>query len=80
MVERKVFLIKPKHQCHLSQWEEYIYGAHHEKKGRLLHELAFIPTDRQSLIPKIAGKRSFSYKTKASIHLSLWGEWVYVVQ
>ena len=27
MVEREVLSMKPKHQYHLSQWEEYVYGA-----------------------------------------------------
>ena len=32
MVEIKAFLMKPKHQCHLSQRVERVYGGHHEKK------------------------------------------------
>ena len=32
MAERKVFLMKPKHQYYLSQWGEYVYGINHEIK------------------------------------------------
>ena len=27
MMEREAFLMKPKHQCNLSQWGEWVYGA-----------------------------------------------------
>ena len=70
MVEREVFLKKPKHQYHLSQWGECIYGTQSWKKERLLHESMFIPIDRQTLILKHGRKWSFSYETKVSIHLS----------
>ena len=33
MMGRKAFLMKPMHQCHLSQWGECIYGAQSWKKG-----------------------------------------------
>ena len=46
----------------------------------LSHEFVFIPVDRQTLILKNGGKSSFSYKTKVSIHLSQWVEWIYGAQ
>ena len=32
MVGREAFLTKPKHQCHLSQWEEWVYDSQSWKK------------------------------------------------
>ena len=80
MVRSEVFLVKPKHQCHLSQWRESIYGSQSWNKRRLLHESIFILIDRLNLILKNDRKWSFSYETKALIHLSEWGEWVYCAQ
>ena len=51
-------------------------GAQSWKENRLLRESMFIPIDRRTLILKNSGKWSFSYETKASIHLSHWGEWI----
>ena len=47
---------------------------------RLLRESIFVAIDKQTCILKNGGKRSFSYETKASIHLSQQGEWVYGAQ
>ena len=33
MVEREVFLMKLKHQNHLSHWGEYVCGPNHEMNG-----------------------------------------------
>ena len=55
MVEREVFLTKPKHQYHLSQRGQYIYGAQSWKK-RLLRESMFNPIDKQTLILENYGK------------------------
>ena len=35
-MEREAFVMKPKHQCHLSQWGEWLYGAQSWKERRLL--------------------------------------------
>ena len=40
----------------------------------------FIPIDRQTLILNNGGMWNLSYLTKASIHLSEWGEWIYGAQ
>ena len=73
MVEREVFPMKPKHQDHLSQWEECVYNAQSWIERRLLHESVFIPIDIWNLILKNGGKWSFSSKTKVLSHLSEWG-------
>ena len=78
LVEKEVFPMKPKHQYCLSQWVECVYAAKSLKERRLLCESMFIAIDRRTLIPKNEGKLSFCYETKASIHLSRWGEWIYV--
>ena len=70
MVEKGIFFMKPKHQYHLSQWREHVYGSLLWKQKRLLPQSVFIPIDRWTLILKNVGKWSFSYETKASIHLS----------
>ena len=41
MVERKVFLMKPKCQYNLSQWGECVYGAQLGNEKRLLCESVF---------------------------------------
>ena len=66
MVEREVFLTKPKLQYHLSQWGEWVYVAHSWKERRLLRESKIIPLDKWTLILKNGTKWSFSYETKAS--------------
>ena len=50
LVEREVFLMKPKHEYHLSQWEECVYGAQSWTEWRLLRECMTIPIDKWSLI------------------------------
>ena len=69
LVEREVFLTKPKHQCHLSQGGECVCGAQPWKVKRLSHESMIILIDKWSLILKNGGNWSFSIETKASIHL-----------
>ena len=76
-MERKVFLVKPTHQYHLSQRGERVYGSQSWKQKRLLHESVFIAIDWWNLILKNGGKWSFCFETKASIHLSESGELVY---
>ena len=61
------------HQYHLWR-KECLYGAQSGKKRRLFHESVFIPIDGWTLILKNGGKRSFSYKAEALIHLSRSGE------
>ena len=71
MMERKAFLTKLKHQCHLSQWGEWIYGVQSWKEKRLLCESVFVLTDKLTLTLKNDGKRSIFYETKASLSLIL---------
>ena len=70
MVEREVFLLKPRHQYHLSKRGDSICGTQSLIERRLLHEFMFILIDRQTLTPKNGGMWSFSYETKGSIPLS----------
>ena len=53
MVERKVFLMKPKHQNHLSQWRDCVYDAQSWKERRLLSESIIVQIDEQTLILKM---------------------------
>ena len=62
----KAFLIKPKHQCHLSNEENVFMVPNHEKKGIITASM-FVTTDRIMLIPKIEGKKSFSHQAKVSM-------------
>ena len=52
MVEWKAFLMKPKHQCHLSQLQEYVYCSSLWKERRLFCESVFAQINRQTLILK----------------------------
>ena len=56
MVESKDFLMKPKYQCHLSQWVERVYGAHSWKERRLLCEFMFVLIKKWTLILKNGGE------------------------
>ena len=67
MVGRKAFLTKQKHQYHLSQWGEWVYDSQSWKKRWLLRESMINQIDKQTLILKNGGKRSYSYKTKVSM-------------
>ena len=53
MVEREVFLMKPRHQYHLSQWGEWTYGGQSLKESRLLCESKFIQIERWTLVLKM---------------------------
>ena len=75
-MERKALLMKPKHQCDISQWVEWVYGAQSWKEKRWLCESVFILIDRWTMILKSGRERCFSYDTKASILLSQCGEWI----
>ena len=55
----KAFLMKPKHQCHSSQWGERVYGAQSCKERRLLCESMFVPIGKQTLILKMVGTKAF---------------------
>ena len=65
MVKREAFLMKPKHQCQLSQWVEWVYRAQSWKERRLLCESIFVLVDKWTLILKNGGKKSFLNETKA---------------
>ena len=62
MAEREVFLMKPKHQYHLSQWGECVYGAQSWYERRLLCEFVFIPIEKWTLILKMAEREVFLMK------------------
>ena len=70
----KLFFMKPKHQCHLSQ----AYGTQTWKERRLLCEFVFVIIHTQTLILKNGWKKCISYETKASMSFitmsrkSLW--------
>ena len=46
------------------------------KSKEVIMWIMFISIGRRILILKDGGKWSFSYETKALIHLSQWGDWV----
>ena len=76
MVIIKVFLVKPKHQYYLSQWEDYVKDAQSWKERRLLCESVFVQIDGCTLIPKMVERDVFLMKPKHQYHLSQWGEWI----
>ena len=70
MVERDVFLMKPKHEYNFSQsWKE----------KRLLCESVFVQINKRLLILKIVERNVCPLKVKLQYHLSQWGEYIYGV-
>ena len=67
---KEAFLINPRHQCHLSQWGEWVHGAQSRKERRLLCEFVFIPIHKRALILKNVRKRCVFIKPKHHCHLS----------
>ena len=80
MVERDFFLMKPKHQYHLSQWGECVHGAQSLNKRRLFYESVFVQIDIRTLILKIREREIFHRKPKHRYHLPYRGERVYGAQ
>ena len=76
MIIGEAFLIKPKHQYHLSQQEECIYGAQSWKERLLLYESMFIPIERWTSILKMIIRDVFLRKPKHQYHLSHQGKCV----
>ena len=66
MVEREVFVMKPKNQNHLCQWGEYVYGAQSWKEKKIILWIHVYPTWKTNFDSKNGKKWSFSDKTKAS--------------
>ena len=58
------FSYETKASIHLSQWVEWICGAQSSKEWRFLCELVFIPTEKQTLILKMAQREVFFMKPK----------------
>ena len=67
-VIREVFLMKPKHQYHLSQRGERVYDAQSWKEKRLLCKLMFIPIERRTSILKLVTREVFLFKPKHQYH------------
>ena len=64
MVEKEVFLMKPKHQNHLSQQGECVYSDQSWKEKRLLCESLFIPIENRTSIRKMVERKAFLIKPK----------------
>ena len=80
MVEKQVFLMKPKHQNHFSQQGKRVYSAQSSKETILLSESMFIPIERRMSILKMVEKQVFFMKSMHQNHLSQWGEYEYGAQ
>ena len=68
MVEREVFHMKTRHQYHLLQWGEWIYGAQSTTEKRLLSEPLFIQIERWTLVLKTVEREVFMVKPKRQYH------------
>ena len=64
MARRKAFHIKLKHQCHLSQKEEWVSHAQSWEERRLLCYFVFIPIERWTLILTMVEREVFLMKPK----------------
>ena len=75
MAEREAFMLKPKHQCHSSQWVEWVYGAQSWKEKRLLCESKFVSFYRWTLIiGKMMERKTFVANPKYRYRVSQCGE------
>ena len=68
MVERDVFLMKPKHQYHESQRGECVYHAQSRKERRLLCESMFNTIEIRTSILKLVIRKAFLMKPKHQNH------------
>ena len=64
MAEREVFLIKQRHQYHLSQRGEWTCGAQSLKENRLLRESKFIQIERWTLVLIMVEREVLATKPK----------------
>ena len=64
---KKVFLMKPKLEYHLSQRKECVYGTQSRKERRLLCESEFVQIDGWTLILKMIEREVLSYEIKALV-------------
>ena len=64
MVEKQVFLMNPKHQNHLSQYEEWVYSAQSRKERGLLCESMFISMEIRTAILEIVEREIVLTKPK----------------
>ena len=65
---REAFLMKPKHQCHLSQCGEWVYGAQSWEEKRLLWEPIFVLIDKWTLTLNMMVREAFLVKSKHQYH------------
>ena len=77
MAKWEVFVMKPKHQYHLSQWGERVYGAQSWNEKILLCESVFITIERRTSNLKMVEIIVSPMKPKHQYHLFQWGECVY---
>ena len=68
MAIREDFLMKPKHQYHLSQREECVYDAHSWKERRLLCESMFNTIENRTSILMLVIKEACLMKPKHQYH------------
>ena len=64
MVGREAFLMKPKHQCHLSKWGECAYDLQPWRESWLLHESETTKLTNELWIKKMVGREAFLIKPK----------------
>ena len=68
MVQREVFLMKPKHQYHLSNQGECVYDAQSRKERRLLCESMLNTIEKRTSILKLVIREAFLMKPKHQYH------------
>ena len=64
MPKEDFFLTKPKHEYHLSQRGDSVYGLSLRKERRLLCESLVVQIDERTLILKMVGNKVFLTKQK----------------
>ena len=68
MMERETFLVKPKHQCHLSQCGKWVYSAQLGKERKLLCKSIFVAIDKWTLALKMMEKEAFLMKSSINVN------------
>ena len=80
MVEKKVFLAKPKHENHASKQQKCVYSAQPWTEWRLSWESKFVPFYWWILfIREVVEIKAVHAKPNHENNVSQWGESVYSV-
>ena len=70
MIERKAFLANPKHQYHVSQWEDHDCSANNKKNDDYYGYPSFSFREWTLIISKMIERKAFLANPKHQYHVS----------